>query len=506
MFRNVKIHLYETYLCELMSHLFCQMCVPHNLIQNWQTLSSSITASDWSRFKNHASLVRRIDDLKLPAECREWSVSISEDIWTQLLSFANGKPLLPFLRTAEVTLDKGGIEQYRFLQVIPPGLRQLEVELVESGDSLADERHCSAMLQMLKQAPRLEHFHVMWGDSGEDRPGTHPDLLSAFSALSNLRFFDQDGLVESMDGLRILASCPVLEHLGTGVSIVDDVPFQPFTGFRNLKSLKLLDDCPGPRSIKHLFATLARPSQLQSLRIWTTTELSMSLNTWSDLCVSVATLFPSLSSIDWTLPSGDMDAGYPHHDNDDNSTSSRFLLDAIRPLLSLQSLACVKIDFRATTVEFTDACFAALSAAWPALTTLSMQARAPATPAAAAGVTLHTLAAFAARCPQLVYLRLPNMSVSGGPPAGLLLAERPHGLRSLHVACVPGVRKVKMGPFVLVLHQMFPNVCVEPRKGPRVLDDYKTKADVAFWRKVDRKLVWRRAAARRESVGDALNE
>lgn len=452
-----------------------------------QSLSSRVTAEAWTRFEYYASLVRCLGDLGGPRR----RTIVAPVVWSQLSSFAKGRPLLPSLRFAAFTIGSDIFN--KIARIIPSCVQDIEVDFPDGPPKGFKNEHLATMLDMVRHAPDLRCFRVIEAETREER--ILPILFSAFSGLSNLRYFDLDGLVATMDELRILAACTTLEHLSTGICAKP--PAVTFTGFVNLTSLSLVEandfeNLNPATAIKYVFATLARPSRLRSLTLWSPQEKIWSSQEWDDIFQEIATRFPSLCSFKWET--------LADHFEDDEVESPDLLLDATWPLLSLLSLTDIYLDFdNVVVLRCTDAFFATLAAAWPNLTKLSLIVRLPDMPSFVAGVTLNTLVSFATRCPRLEHLRLPYMSICSGPPTDLPSMEQfpvlSHGLRFLKVGCVPDLDDMEGAYCALVLDRMFSDVHVSSCVSgwPWRRNEYAGELAKVFWRDVERMLVLFRA-------------
>ena len=453
-----------------------------------QSLSSRVTAEAWTRFEYYASLVRCLGDLDGPRR----RTIVAPVVWSQLSFFAKGQPLLPSLRFAAFTIGSDIFN--KIARIVPSCVQDIEVEFLDGTDMGFKNEHLATMLDMVRHTPDLRRFRVIEAYSREER--ILPILFSAFSGLSNLRSFDLNSQVATMDELRILAACTTLEHLSIGICAKP--PAVTFTGFVNLTSLTLVEDnyysanLNPPTAIKYVFATLARPSRLRSLTLWSSQDYTWSLQEWDEVFREIATRFPSLRSLNWNI-SKDSFA-------DNEVESPDLLLDATWPFLSLLNLTDIYLDFNNVVVlRCTDAFFATLAAAWPNLTKLSLIVRLPDTPSFVAGITLKTLVSFATRCPRLEHLRLPYMSICSGPPTDLPSMEQfpvlSHGLRFFQVGRVPDLDDMEGAYCALVLDRMFSDVHVSSCVSgwPWRLNEYAGELEKVFWRDVERMLALFRA-------------
>ncbi|EIW54378.1 uncharacterized protein TRAVEDRAFT_23469 [Trametes versicolor FP-101664 SS1] len=424
------------------------------------TLSKSVSPEDWTRFRQHAALVRNLaNDVRSLLPC---NYLLSGDGWSHLGRLLAGAPLLPSLRD----LVWEPMRTYEdFTLLVSPSLRNLSLRCTWSAQSGSETTPVDPLREALNKTHVLTSLRITDFDS---------NLLALFTSEELIGLEDVQIRVQALDrlartpmqapaygypnaaSLRVLSTLPALKRLqidfrspGAGFD---------FQGFRALRNLRMTD-CGG--DVLALLGTFRSPELRQLVLIFSSGPFTPAFS-WREmhsLCSTIARHSPRLEHL--TL----MFMTIRHVERASEAT-----LAAVRPLLDLHDLKEVRLWSGKEAIGFSDAVLTAFAEAWPVLLSLSLCCHTDRTftlfdPPSEGdpdphAVTLRALAAFAQHCKSLDNLRLPLLYVPAGdiadPPATL-----GHPLRSLGIC---RARIADARACAVVVGRMFPGLEVGPSR------------------------------------------
>lgn len=417
-----------------------------------QNLLESVNSEAWTRFREHAALVRHL----IYDHSRPMRQIVSIDGWSHLGRLLAGTPLLPSLRE----LVWGPIRTCEDLGLLASlSLSYLSLHGTWSTEQGSDDVIVVALQDVLTKTPALTSLRLT--DFGSDLLALlPPDQLSRLEdvhigvhdleRLARKPWQSPDYGFPNADSLRVLSTLPALKNLQ--IDFKSQRPGLDFEGFRTLRKLRVTDY---GGDVLALLATLSSPDLCELTVVFSSATFNPTF-TWVDvypLCWTIAQRSPRLESITLLFMSLRNVARSPEA-----------TLDALRPLLDLRCLKMLRFWSMKEAVEFSDSVLGAFAEAWPALVSLSLCCHTdrmmslvdpPGEPEPdSQAVTLRALEKFAKHCKSLETLRLPHLYVS---PTDVVDPSAPLGLR-LHALGICKANVADVGACALAIGFLFPHI------------------------------------------------
>nr|VWP01136.1 N/A [Ganoderma boninense] len=352
--------------------------------------------------------------------------SSRDTFWSRISSILGDTPVLPCLEVISFT-SFGNCRTSLFdtgaLGLLSPSVREMCIRF-DQVDPREEAWFRNVFSSSLSTTPNLEKLSVRVSSC----PPVDLNLLS--QSHPRLRHLEVDAKIDP-GYLTSVASLPGLEHLSIRLWGIFRAPLR----FQRLQRLEI--------SAYELDAICALVHYVDAPRLCDfsirsthghsgnlLTDLSQCLN------VLISGRFPSFTAFHWNCRQlGDRKYGY-----DGTRHPGGTLAELMEPLLSLQTLRRLSLDFSGTIVPYSSADFRRMAEAWPGLETLSL------THGSGSGVEndpvqygdLECFVSFARNCPRLRTLRIPRVKIDPNADTRIAPLDTRHNLRDLNVDTILG--------------------------------------------------------------------
>ncbi|KZT67447.1 hypothetical protein DAEQUDRAFT_767177 [Daedalea quercina L-15889] len=303
-------------------------------------LSGEISASEWTRFRHYAGLVRIC--------LHDYHTSIDPSVYLQLSLYNGDKPLLPNLR--HLKWQQRSCNHSELLHIIGHSLRQLEFDFVGQTWVMGRARRRDYALKALldnvrSRAPCIEDLHIC--------NVHHPESLSSLRTWTHLKHVHIDSVLD-FAVLKMLSSLDNLTSLQADISHIPGKE-DSCSGFNALESLELEGDSA---SLEWFFGATDLP-RVSSVTVHFSdvafTELEECRRRLESLQIHIK--YPRLRSLTLRVSCrSDVVPSVP---------------DIIRPFLSMKELEAFGLDF-VGPAHLSDATVEEITRCWPNLHSLKL--------------------------------------------------------------------------------------------------------------------------------------